>query len=360
MLHIITKKDPVRWNTLVKSFSNWDVYYLYEYAESFHLHGDGNPLLVYYEDEESRFLYTVMQSDVADSMAIIKAKKDEILTDDDIKRGMYFDWETPYGYGGPLSDGAVSQSSQRKFLAALKKYCNENHIVSQFVRFHPLLKNHNVLADVIETRYLRDTIYMDTTNPEIIINNMDSKNRNMVRKAKKNGAVIERRPISEYQDFLPLYNITMQRNNADEYYTFHDEYFEYLNKMEENACIFYVLIDGIPVSASIMLYSNGKMHYHLSGTNPEYRNFAVGNYLLYEAAMWACEEGMTVFHLGGGMEPNDRLYGFKKQFNKFGRIPFYVGRTIFSDKDYNHLLDIRSKADPNFDRDNGFLIQYRR
>ena len=55
-----------------------------------------------------------------------------------------------------------------------------------------------------DTRYLRDTIYMDTASPELILANMDSKNRNMVRKAQRSGVTVREAPMSEYAPFLEL------------------------------------------------------------------------------------------------------------------------------------------------------------
>ena len=158
------------------------------------LHGDGEPLLIYYEDAASRFCYVVMKSDIAASG----------LFGEQLSADTWYDLETPYGYGGPLSDHNIPKDSQIQFLKELQHYCRENRIVSQFVRFHPLLLNHELLPYVIETRYLRDTIFMDTTNPDLIMKNMDSKNRNMVRKAIKNDVTIVRKDITDFKDFIPM------------------------------------------------------------------------------------------------------------------------------------------------------------
>lgn len=334
----------------MKSFKNWDIYYLYEYAHSFMIHGDGEPLLIVYEDDYSRFCYVVMKNDIADFNAFKGY----------LKSGKYYDFETPYGYGGPLSDSPVSEVSQKQFLNEIKEYCRSNSIVSQFVRFHPLLNNYKLLPCVIESRYLRDTIYMDTSSPEIIMKKMDSKNRNMVRKAVKNGVIVVKKPISAYKDFIPMYMETMLKNGAGEYYTFHDDYFSSLENMGENACIFFALLEEKLISASIIFFNDRNMHYHLSGSHNEFRQYSAGNLLLYEAACWGSENGIKYFHLGGGMEPNDSLYGFKKQFNKTGAIPFVVGRTIFEEESYHTLINLRKQLDSDFDINNGFMIQYRK
>lgn len=314
------------------------------------LHGDGEPLLIDFENGSERFCYVVMQKDIACS-----DKFNGI-----IPSGTYHDWETPYGYGGPLTDSIISGASQELFQKEITTYCTQNHIVSQFVRFHPLLKNHTVLPEVIEVRHLRETIFMDTVSPERIMQNMDSKNRNMVRKAIKSGVIIERRDIGDYQDFIPMYEETMQKNGADPYYLFNGTYFDSLGMMQENACILYAMLEGKPISSSILFYNDRYMHYHLSGSCVEYRKYSPSNLLLYEAACMASQMGIKQFHLGGGMAPEDSLFGFKKQFNKYGRAPFVVGRTIFDSKAYKELLYIRKEQDPEFDVENGFMIQYRR
>ncbi len=349
LIEIIDCKQPAIWNKIVKSFKKWDIYYLAEYAESFRLHGDGEPLLIYFQDRNSRFCYVVMKRDIADSLLFNKI----------LEKEQYFDFETPYGYGGPLSDFVIPCVSQKLFLKELSDYCLKNCVVSQFVRFHPLLDNQELLSDVIETRYLRDTIYMDLTSSDVIFSNMDSKNRNMVRKARKNGVTIKVVGIEDYQDFIKMYNDTMKRDNADDYYIFDENYFESLKKLKDNACIFYAVFEEKPIGGSIFCFNANYMHYHLSGTYGEYRKLASGNLLLYEAACWGSERGIKRFHLGGGMNQDDSLFSFKKQFNKNGRLPFVVGRTIFNIESYNFLMQLRKKVDNSFDMNNRFMIQYR-
>ena len=314
------------------------------------LHGDGDMYLLYFEYNTDRFCYVVMQSDIAD---VVQFKGI-------IPNGKYFDWETPYGYGGPLTDSVISEEAQAAFKKEITEYCSGRGIISQFVRFHPLLENYNTMPYVIETKYLRDTIFIDTANPGLIMLNMDSKNRNMVRKAQKNKVSIIKKDITEFEDFIPMYVETMKKNGAEEYYTFQRNYFESLITMKDNAFILYAIYEDIPVSGSIMYYNDRYMHYHLSGSHTEYRKYSPGNLLLYEAACLASGMGIKQFHLGGGMSPDDSLFGFKKQFNKNGRASFVVGRTIFNMDIYKELLNIRKEADLEFDVNNGFMIQYRR
>ncbi len=302
-----------------------------------------------YSDKNAHFCYVVMCSDVADSPKFR----------DLIKRGEFFDLETPYGYGGPLCDSPIPESSQYEFLREICEYACAHGIVSQFVRFHPLLMNHEAASSVFETRYLHDTIYIDTESPELIMQNMDSKNRNMVRKAAKNGVTIERKSIDHYQEFLPIYIETMEKDDVEEYYFFGEDYFKSQLELKDNSCIFFAILEGKPIAAAIMYYNDRFIHYHLAGTHTEYRKYAPSNLLLYETACWASEKGIKKFHLGGGITQDDNLFGFKKQFNKNGRLPFVIGRTVFNQAAYDKLMLVRKSADKNFDMQIMRMIQYR-
>lgn len=313
------------------------------------MHGDGIPLLIYFEYGENRVCYVVMQKDIS---------KDTRFQGE-LEAGKYFDFETPYGYGGPLCDKAISEDAQEKFLAEIREYSKENGIVSQFVRFHPLLSNYDAMPNAFEIRYLHQTVFISTKSRELIMSNMDSKNRNMVRKAIKNGVTIVRKPIDDYNDFLPIYKETMVKNDADDYYFFKEDYFKEQIELKDNACIFYAMKDQQPIAGAIMYFNDRYMHYHLAGTCTAFRKYSPSNLLLYEAACWASEKGIMKFHLGGGIVEDDNLFMFKKQFNKVGRLPFYIGRTIFDEIVYKQLISLRAKTDKGFNDNNNRMIQYR-
>ena len=276
-----------------------------------------------------------------------------------LEENKFFDLETPYGYGGPLYDFTITEQSKLCFMKQMTAYAVETGIISQFVRFHPLLMNHETAKGIFETRYLHDTVYIDTRSEDTIVKNMDSKNRNMIRKAIKNGVQIIRKDISEYHDFLPIYKETMIKDKATDYYFFDEDYFKAQMNLKDNACFLYAVQEGKPIAGAIMYYNDKFMHYHLAGTHTVYRKFAPSNLLLYEAACWANKVGIEKFHLGGGMSQEDNLFGFKKQFNKNGRLPFVIGRTVFDENKYNELLQLRKKADDLFDVNNTRMIQYR-
>ncbi len=350
-MNIIQVEERKLWNDTVKSFSEWDIYYLNEYACSLQLHGDGEPWLIYHEKDGCRICYVMMQQDLADFRPLTsKLKKEE-----------YYDWTTPYGYGGPLTEGGITVSWVIDFIEELTYWCKDHRIVSQFFRFHPLMQNQKILEKVSDIVYLKKTVYMDTYNKDTIFENMTPNNRNMVRKALKNEIEIIIDHGERVEEFIKIYEATMKNNGAEDYYYFENQYFDYLiQQMQPYQVFFYAWYQGMPISASIFFYNEKYMHYHLSGTLPEYRKLAAANLLLSKAADWAAERGIKKFHLGGGVAEEDSLLSFKKHFNRKGLLDFCIGRTIFDKKAFDELIELRKQSNDDFENDSGsYLIKYR-
>ena len=331
MLAVYTLENATEWDEKVLSFLAHDTYWLSGYVKAFFLHGDGEPLLFYYVDGNVRGINVVMKRDISKDVHF-KGK---------IPENTYFDFATPYGYGGWLIEGENAEA----LFAEYEKWCFENNIVSEFVRFHPVIENHVAAKGGYEVIGLGNTVALDLSSPEKIWENITSKNRNMIRKAEKNGITIEHGRSSElYETFRGIYNATMDKDNADTYYYFAPEFYEsVLMDLAEDAEVFYASYEGNIIAASIILSRNGRLNYHLSGSRREYQSFAPTNLLLYEAALWGCENGCKTFHLGGGVgSGEDGLFKFKKSFYRGDDLPrFHIGKKILNREKYDELLAMR-------------------
>ena len=81
MLAVITLDQAVRWDITVRSFKEYDTYWLSGYVKAFFIHGDGVPLLFYYDDGRTRAINVVMKRDIAEDEYLVgKYRKDGILT----------------------------------------------------------------------------------------------------------------------------------------------------------------------------------------------------------------------------------------------------------------------------------------
>lgn len=342
MIKLYELSHSTEWDETVKSFAEYDVYYLSGYVKAFQIHGDGNPQLLYYEADGLKAIYVYMKRKTA-----IEG---------------YYDSVTPYGYGGVLFDGDTSENNLHAFWNTYVERMKEEGIVDNFVRYHPVLANAIPMKQISTVIDLGKTIAFDLASPEVIWRNIISKNRNMIRKAEKNGVTIEHgKDLALFEDFRRIYNTTMVKDNAEEYYYFGEQFYESIhNDLHDNYEMFYAVYEGQIIAMSIMLFANKQMHYHLSGSMMEYRNLAPSNLLLYKAAVWGWEQGYKTFHLGGGVgSGEDNLYKFKAAFNKMSDYQFSIGKQIFDQEKYDELVKIRRDSDANFDETSHFFPLYR-
>lgn len=330
-LTVLTLDETERWDKTVKSFQNYDIYYLSGYVKAFKLHGDGQPLLFYYDDGETRGMNVLMKRDIS----VDERFRGKIMPD------TLFDVTTPYGYGGWLAEGNTDSMA---LFDAYESWCIKNHVVSEFVRFHPVLGNHLYSEKYYNVTPLGETVAMDLDSRETIWENLTSKNRNMVRKAQKSGIKIYHGNFPEiYEKFREIYNATMDKDNACAYYYFGKSFYDSLiEDLPYNAQVFYAKLDGRVIAASIMLAANGRMSYHLSGSEREYSSLAPTNLLLYRAALWGCENGCKTLYLGGGVgSGEDSLFKFKRAFYKGELNRFYIGKKVYSEEKYEELVRMR-------------------
>ncbi len=313
MLTVYTLEQSEQWDAVVRSFKEYDVYWLSGYVKAFQIHGDGDPLLFYFEDGTTRGINVVMKRDVSKDERFIRR----------IEEKQYFDFATPYGYGGWIIEGEQTEG----LFCAYETWLKNNGIISEFVRFHPMVKNHNHSASFYEVIQLGEVVHMDLSSPEDIWNNISSKNRNVIRKAIKNDVKVYNGRFPEiYEKFRTIYNGTMDKNDAEEYYYFGEEFYKsVLEDLPQNAQLFWAEKDGQVIAASIMIGANGYLNYHLSGSLREFSSFAPTNLLLYEAALWGCANGYRTFYLGGGVgSGEDSLFKFKRAFYKCDLNHFYI------------------------------------
>lgn len=342
MIQIYDITQSQEWDKIVCSFYEYDVYYMSGYVRSFHIHGDGEPQLLYYEHDGLRAIYVYMKRKTA-----IEGWYDSI---------------TPYGYGGVLFEGDTSVANLKSFWNEYVLKMKEENVVCNFVRYHPVLANAILMKEVSEVIDLGKTVAFHLDSPEVIWQNIVPKNRNMIRKAEKNGIEIHHAAdISLFKEFVKIYNATMDKDNAEEYYYFGEDFYKSIHEgLNGHYEMFYATYGDKIIAMSIIIFANKQMHYHLSGSMIEYRSLAPSNLLLYKAALWGHEQGFQTFHLGGGVgSGEDNLYKFKAAFNRRSDYQFSIAKMIFNQEQYDALVEERTKRDLSFNRESKFFPLYR-
>ena len=282
--------DPAAWDAL-----ELDAYYRRPYVEAAALLDKGRPFLL--EHDGARFA--------------------------GIERDEPRDVVTPYGYGGPTADG---------FWDAYEEWARERGVVTTFVRFHPLYGNQR--GAPIHVDELAPTVAWRVDPDRDLLAGLHFKHRNKVTKAENAGATVTQH--DGLGEFVPLYEDTMRRVNAADFYFFEPAYWGRLGELP--LVRFDAGIDGEVVASALCLATPPWLHYHLSGTTDAGRTTGSSTLVLLEAARWAQANGYERFHLGGGLGGNeDSLHHFKARFDPEGLVPAAVGKAIHDEDAYRRL-----------------------
>ena len=278
-----------------------------------------------------------------------------------IKYNGYYDIITPYGYGGPIilkSDEANHERLVNEFSKEFTRYCTDNKIVSEFIRFHPLIKNHLMFWSHYNPEFNRRTVCVQIDEDDVwsIITYQCKK---AVRRAERMGVSIRFDFDAEsLDDFYKIYTLTMDKNEAEQYYYFSMQYFNDLIKQLPNNLFFVHAIYEDRIIASILfLYSENYIHGHLGGTNPSFYYLKPTNSIISATIQWGIEQGKSCLHLGGGytIADKDSILAFKKSFTRKGDLcDFYTGKKIYNQKVYDALCEERK-----VDRESSYFPLYR-
>jgi len=237
-----------------------------------------------------------------------------------------YDIITPYEYGGPLVQAVDAQAVRAGFREAFAGYCRSQGIVSEFVRFNPLLRNQEGWGGFYELRKCCDNVVIDLSKDEdMILAGYRNSTRYNVRIACKRGVRVER--SANPCLFVDIYHRAMDRVNAAPFYYFSDAYFERLVDLDSVSLYFARDGDGRVISAALFLHSRRYVHYHLSATATGVNRLAPGSLLLHSVALDMQRAGKKYLHLGGAAASQEGLLRFKRGFSG-DRRGYYVGRRV--------------------------------
>lgn len=331
MMQVISFHDKQNWEKVIQRFSHKDVYYFQAYCSLYYLMGDGEPFLAFYENHYGNTVcYPFIKRPVN-----LPFLNNAVPNDYDII--------TPYGYGGPLAQNLNKQIID-DFRIQFDEYCRTNNIVSEFIRFNPLLENHQYLDGFVDVVYDRETVYIDLTkSKEEIVRKFHKNHRRNLNKAIKNKLefkALENQSALLYLDeFYELYNKTMDKLSASEYYYFSREYLkELLFGLNNNSMIAAVFLEEKMIAGALCMYENEFLHYHLGCSDQDFLNLGTNVYQFYNTALWGKQNDLQTFHLGGGHVGRDSLFEFKHRFNQEGTVKFFIGKKIHNMEKYYSLV----------------------
>jgi len=271
------------------------------------------------------------------------------------------DITSPYGYGGPLADGEPGQGVWRNFYRYFAEYCRQQNIITEFIRFHPLLGNHRPLSEDVPVERVSSVIVLDLNqSQEKIWSGYGRNNRKNINKAIREGVdvLIEETPV-HFADFNRIYQHTLERNRAGEFYYFDNRFFQHIHRELRGHFVYAHAYKGDSiVSSELLLFNNAYLHSFLGGTLEQYFPLRPNNLLKHRVILWAKNKGIRYFLLGGGRSKDDGIFRYKRSFAPDGVLDFYVGKQVHNQEmteRLTRLTDAKAKKEKD-----GYFPAYRR
>lgn len=361
-------RDEACWESLLGELPEdlHDVYFSAAYHLVWQRNGDGAARGAVFTSRDGTILYPFLLRSLA-----------PLLGSD---WSPYYDITSAYGFGGPL---VVPTGDRRSLVAAFRNsfsaWCADEHVVSEFVRFHPLLQNERDMAvvpdipgaphmDVVPANV---TVWCRLSTPEEHRRTLSSSTRRNLRKAERAGLTCAVEDGEEaWSAFVDLYTRTMQRRQAAAYYLFPRRYFDDCRALLGDRLLLFCVRKPPPggasagetgpiVAAALFLRSARALHYHLGGSDESALAERPNNLLFVTAMDVGAALGANVLHLGGGFRSggDDDLFRFKAGFSPL-RARFHLGRCVHDRATYQRAIAARVAAIGHRDP-GGFFPAYR-
>ncbi len=256
-----------------------------------------------------------------------------------------WDATTPYGYGGPFAWGRGPRDDVG-FWRGFAAWCREERIVSTFARLSLFAEQLAALPGPVEVRSPNVVRALDA-GLDAIWRDYDHKVRTNVRAAERAGVEVEiDRTAARLDAFLSIYEHTMRRRRADDFYLFPRAFFERIAAGLAGHFVFvHALARGEVVSSELVLCSAEHVYPFLGGTRAEAFPLRPNDLLRHRAIAWAISEGKKAYVLGGGrLAPGDGIFRHKRAFAPRGVVPFKVACLVHDASGCRDLLRHRKYA----------------
>jgi serine/alanine adding enzyme len=259
---------------------------------------------------------------------------------------------SPYGYSGVFASPSLSGEQVQQAWSATVSCLRDLGVISVLLRHSPLVPQPSDLFGLPGLRSVvsgHPTVVLEPAERESAWSGLEKHCRNKIRKATKNGYTGSVRP-AEDQDlmtggaFRNLYEQTMDRLDAAAMYDFSDDYYKALLGGLGSSLLIAQVRDerGVVVSCNLLMRHAERLHSHLSCSNREDARMGSNNLLKWTSIEFAIDQGLSQFHLGGGLDARDSLFSFKHSFG--GReLEYCVSGLVTDDQLYQAQVERRAK-----------------
>jgi hypothetical protein len=303
--------------------------------------GDGRAMGAVYRDEGGMVLYPFLLRE----LTALPYLGDEFAG--------RFDVTSPYGYGGPLVTKGAPEGTVACFREGFAAWCRTAGVVSEFVRFHPLLDTRLPFAPFMDVGEAGQIVWCRFDQGACRVGDqLSATARRNVRAAREAGltSTIERSPDA-YDRFADLYADNAARRRAAPFYRFDRSHVQRLReRLGQAQALVGVRREGELVAGALFLRSDDYVHFHLLAADRTCAGLRPANLVFFEALQWARALGVTAVDLGGGYRGDDELLRFKTGFAGM-RAPRFVGRVIHDSPTYIAASRLRDEQGEILDCD---------
>ena len=334
-ISILDLENPLWKETLQKI--HYDTYHTPEYValEAKINHNKPEALLI---SEGDKIFFVPYLLGSGNALGKVSDSQEEVL-----------DVISPYGYPGILLSDAARSNSQfvHNAFKELQQTFQSRGICSAFLRLNPILNDG--LTEVFPPNSLTNNgetvsinLRLDTDK---IWTHTSTRQRSRINKCKRLGLTARTVNFADYMDeFLAIYQETMDRVRAQDFYYFDRNYFTDLLKLGDHLHLVIVESDSQIICASLYFECCGIVQGHLGGTKTEFLKQSPFSLLQHHTSLWAKERGNKLMHIGGGVGGNkDTLFNYKCGFSRL-RHQFFTMRLIIDEAKYDRLITQKAQA----------------
>lgn len=320
MCKILRASDAEEWrSTLVRAAAD-DLFFQPEYLRLNEIIIPGEPECFVYSDRESLVVYPYLRRPIGGTP--------------------WSDITSAYGYGGFIAQPRDTDLSG--FHQAFCQYCRREGIVSEFIRFHPAFDNQtNGAANLLELSYHQPVVSVDYTGGGVRFEKAIKKEvwKKLRRAEQHRIQVIADESGTHTEDFIRLYEGTMEMRHAAAFYYFDHAFFRRMRELLGSRSVTFVALrEGQMIGGLLVLFSDSIGYNFLSCSDYTYNHLGTNELLQFSALEWAKGRRLAAYLLGGGRNGEDSLFQFKAKFSP-ERKQFFIGKRIHSSHIYRELCN---------------------
>ena len=347
-LEVYTTNEPDLWDKVLDEIGECDYFHLAAFHKWAEMRGEGEAVMPVYREGDYVIAFPLLlrEINIPSSEHSDKKMKDATCVN---------------GLVGPVTSSKdVPESIINHFQQYMQDFFEQNQILTVFSRLNPFIDHSHLLdgyGEIIERGIL---LAIDLTPPpDVQFRNYKKNRREEIRRLKRLGLTCEKVGIEHLDDFIRIYQETMDRVDAEASYYFDREYFEYLMRdLAANTHIFICKDRDTIISSILATECKGIIQMYLGGTINNYVPLSPSKVLYDYIREWGNEIGGRLIQVGGGHNGSrDQLYTFKMGFGCKEYV-YHTWRHTVNAQDYEALCS-RVWDQANIEPDNSFFPMYR-